>query len=108
VTYGSLKVDDGNELTPTQVKDPPTLKWAADDDSYYLLCMTGTQTAPVLYPLSVTEVVVHSVILRRICGAAESGCWLCVHLSTWSKSAPAGWVFVKFYFGGITKICGEN
>uniref|UniRef100_A0A0U5AHJ9 Putative odorant-binding protein n=1 Tax=Reticulitermes speratus TaxID=60591 RepID=A0A0U5AHJ9_9NEOP len=40
VTYGSLSVDDGNELTPTQVKDPPTLKWAADDDSYYLLCMT--------------------------------------------------------------------
>jgi hypothetical protein len=45
VTYESLSVDDGNELTPTQVKDPPTVKWAADDDSYYLLCMTGTQAA---------------------------------------------------------------
>lgn len=54
VTYGSLKVDDGNELTPTQVKDPPTLQWAADDDSYYLLCMTGTQAALVSYPLSAT------------------------------------------------------
>jgi hypothetical protein len=41
VTYGSLSVDDGNELTPTQVKDPPTVKWSADDSSYYLLCMTG-------------------------------------------------------------------
>jgi phosphatidylethanolamine-binding protein (PEBP) family uncharacterized protein len=40
VTYGSHSVDDGNELTPTDVKDPPTLKWAADDDSYYLLCLT--------------------------------------------------------------------
>jgi hypothetical protein len=53
VTYQSLSVDDGNELTPTQVKDPPTLQWAADDDSYYLLCMTGTQTVWVSYPLSV-------------------------------------------------------
>jgi hypothetical protein len=41
VTYGSLSVDEGNELTPTQVKDPPTVKWGADSDSYYLLCMTG-------------------------------------------------------------------
>jgi hypothetical protein len=43
VSYGSVKVDDGNELTPTQVKDPPTVNWGADDVSYYLLCMTGTQ-----------------------------------------------------------------
>jgi len=53
VTYGSLRVDDGNELTPTQVKDPPTLKWAADDDSHYLLCMTGTEAVLVSCPLSV-------------------------------------------------------
>jgi len=53
VTYGSLSVDDGNELTPTQVKDPPTLKWVADDDSYYLLCMTGTQVVLVSCPLPV-------------------------------------------------------
>ena len=49
MTYGSQSVDDGNELTPTQVKDPPTLKWAADDDSYYLLCMTGTQAVLVVH-----------------------------------------------------------
>ncbi|KAG8232386.1 hypothetical protein J437_LFUL012529 [Ladona fulva] len=40
VTYGSLKVDQGNELTPTQVKDQPTVSWEADSDSYYTLCMT--------------------------------------------------------------------
>ncbi|KAJ9601129.1 hypothetical protein L9F63_000708 [Diploptera punctata] len=40
VTYGSLKVDDGNVMTPTQVKDPPTVKWNGEDGSYYLLCMT--------------------------------------------------------------------
>ncbi|PSN30334.1 OV-16 antigen [Blattella germanica] len=40
VTYGSLKVDDGNELTPTQVQNIPTVNWKADDGSYYLLCMT--------------------------------------------------------------------
>ncbi|XP_021929653.1 protein D2-like isoform X2 [Zootermopsis nevadensis] len=40
VSYGSEKVDDGNELTPTKVKDPPTVNWGADDGSYYLLCMT--------------------------------------------------------------------
>lgn len=45
VSYGSEKVDDGNELTPTKVKDPPTVNWGADDGSYYLLCMTGTRVA---------------------------------------------------------------
>lgn len=30
----------GNELTPTQVKDIPTVKWNANNDTYYTLCMT--------------------------------------------------------------------
>jgi hypothetical protein len=47
VTYGSLHVDNGNELTPTQVKDPPTVTWGADGGSYYLLCMTGTEATLV-------------------------------------------------------------
>jgi len=64
VTYGSHSVDDGNELTPTDVKDPPTLKWAADDDSYYLLCLTGTHAVLVVsYPLSVMSEVVVSILL---------------------------------------------
>ncbi|KDR09018.1 protein D1-like [Zootermopsis nevadensis] len=40
VTYGLLSASLGNELTPTQVKDIPSVHWKADDGSYYLLCMT--------------------------------------------------------------------
>lgn len=42
VTYpGDLKVKNGNELTPTQVKDEPTVTWETDDDSLYTFVMTG-------------------------------------------------------------------
>jgi hypothetical protein len=41
VIYGRLRVSLGNELTPTQVKDIPAVRWNADDGSYYLLVMTG-------------------------------------------------------------------
>jgi len=41
ITYPSgVTVDLGNELTPTQVKDKPKLKWEADDDSYYTLILS--------------------------------------------------------------------
>lgn len=41
VSYPSgVVVDFGNELTPTQVKDQPTVTWEADDDCYYTLIMT--------------------------------------------------------------------
>lgn len=41
ISYPSgVKVDLGNELTPTQVKDIPTVKWNADADSFYTLAMT--------------------------------------------------------------------
>ena len=31
----------GNELTPTQVKDPPIqVKWPTESGAYYTLCMT--------------------------------------------------------------------
>lgn len=41
VTYPSgVTVDLGNELTPTQVKDKPSLKWEHDDDSFYTLIMS--------------------------------------------------------------------
>lgn len=30
----------GNVLTPTAVKDQPTVTWAADPKAFYLLCMT--------------------------------------------------------------------
>jgi hypothetical protein len=37
-----VSVGQGNELTPTQVKDEPIkVDWSADADSYYTLCMIG-------------------------------------------------------------------
>ncbi|XP_014291689.1 protein D3 [Halyomorpha halys] len=40
VNYPDHKVDLGNELTPTIVKDEPTVTWDADPNSFYTLCMT--------------------------------------------------------------------
>nr|CAD7573117.1 unnamed protein product [Timema californicum] len=41
VTYsGSVKVNLGNEITPTQVKDVPTVDWNADSAAFYTLCFT--------------------------------------------------------------------
>lgn len=37
---GLLKVDLGNVLTPTQVKDIPNVEWEADQNQFYTLCMT--------------------------------------------------------------------
>lgn len=36
---GGVKVEIGKELTPTQVKDRPTVKWASKDTEYYTLAM---------------------------------------------------------------------
>ncbi|KAJ8947138.1 hypothetical protein NQ318_002499 [Aromia moschata] len=41
VSYPSgVKVDSGNVLTPTQVKDVPTVKWETESNAFYTLCMT--------------------------------------------------------------------
>lgn len=41
VSYPSGKsAESGNTLTPTQVKDQPTVEWAADAGSFYTLVMT--------------------------------------------------------------------
>jgi len=41
VRYGTHKLDFGNQLTPTQVKDPPTqIRWQADPNSRYTLIFT--------------------------------------------------------------------
>ncbi|KAF6217238.1 hypothetical protein GE061_001592 [Apolygus lucorum] len=41
VSYKSGVIADlGNEVTPTQVKDEPTVEWEADPSKFYLLCMT--------------------------------------------------------------------
>ncbi|XP_063544068.1 protein D2-like [Cydia strobilella] len=40
IRYNSgVSVDTGKELTPTQVKEKPDVKWAAKDTEYYLLAM---------------------------------------------------------------------
>lgn len=36
-----VKVDLGNYLTPTQVKDEPTVEWEAKEGEFYTLLMTG-------------------------------------------------------------------
>ncbi|XP_047366418.1 protein D2-like isoform X1 [Vespa velutina] len=36
----NLVVEIGKVLTPTQVKDQPTIKWTADASTFYTLCMT--------------------------------------------------------------------
>lgn len=42
VTYPSgVKVEQGNVLTPTQVKDVPSIKWEAENNAFYTVCMTG-------------------------------------------------------------------
>lgn len=41
VTYVSgVAANEGNELTPTQVKDVPKVEWNADSSTLYTLCMT--------------------------------------------------------------------
>lgn len=36
-----MVVKEGNELTPRQVKDVPTVSWDASPDCFYTLAMTG-------------------------------------------------------------------
>lgn len=40
VSYGSHQVELGNVLTPTQVKEPPSVTWNAKADEFYTLCLT--------------------------------------------------------------------
>lgn len=41
VSYNSgVTVEEGNELTPRQVKDVPKVEWNADANTFYTLCMT--------------------------------------------------------------------
>lgn len=42
VSYpNGVKVELGNVLTPTQVKDQPDVEWEAEKDAFYTLLMTG-------------------------------------------------------------------
>lgn len=39
-----MSVNLGNVLTPTQVKDRPTVEWKAEEGEFYTLCMTDPGT----------------------------------------------------------------
>jgi len=39
-SYGGNKVEHGNELTPTQVKDHPSVSYNGESDAHYTLIMT--------------------------------------------------------------------
>lgn len=49
---GELSVDEGNELTPTQVKEKPTLNWTSKDDEFYTLIMTDPYAPSRKEPVS--------------------------------------------------------
>ncbi|XP_061400455.1 protein D3-like [Musca vetustissima] len=40
IYQGNIEVNKGNELTPTQVKEQPTVEWPHEDASFYTLIMT--------------------------------------------------------------------
>lgn len=51
ITYPSgVEVNLGNELTPTQVKDLPTVSFAADPEKYYTLVMTDPDAPSRIEP----------------------------------------------------------
>ncbi|XP_049304328.1 protein D1-like isoform X1 [Bactrocera dorsalis] len=53
VTYSSgVKVELGKELTPTQVKDQPTVSWEAEDDVLYTLIMVDPDAPSRAEPTS--------------------------------------------------------
>ena len=44
ISYPSgVNVDSGNVLTPTQVKDQPTVEYKAETGAFYTLLMTGEE-----------------------------------------------------------------
>jgi len=43
-----LKAELGYELTPTQVKDQPSVRWNAEPYSFYTLCLTGVYIAKLI------------------------------------------------------------
>lgn len=44
----AVSVNLGNVLTPTQVKDAPTVEWDAEADAFYTLCMTDPDAVSFL------------------------------------------------------------
>lgn len=41
VKYADVEANNGNVVTPTQVKSEPQLSWSAEEGAFYTVCMTG-------------------------------------------------------------------
>ncbi|XP_004922749.1 protein D2 [Bombyx mori] len=53
VKYPSgVEVEEGNELTPTQVKDEPSVKWDAEPGQYYTLAMVDPDVPSRKLPIN--------------------------------------------------------
>lgn len=72
VTYPSgVSAELGNELTPTQVKDMPILKWDADEMAFYSLLMFDPDAPTRIIP--VLREVRHWAVVNIPGNAVESG-----------------------------------
>ncbi|CAK1590509.1 unnamed protein product [Parnassius mnemosyne] len=53
ITYPSgVEVEEGNEITPTQAKDQPTVSWDTEQNAFYTIVMTDpdvpSRATPIL------------------------------------------------------------
>lgn len=85
ISYPSkVKVNLGNILTPTQVKDQPKVEWDAEKDTFYTLLMTGNvlRWQLIFYctiePLSITVCISKTPMLHR-------------EKNQWEESLDIGW-----------------
>jgi len=49
---GGLVVNEGEELTPTNVRNTPSVEWVAEQDSYYTLSMSDPDAPSRAIPIS--------------------------------------------------------
>ncbi|XP_005176905.1 protein D2-like [Musca domestica] len=105
---GNLQVDKGNELTPSQVKEPPTLEWPNEDATYYTLIMTDPD-APSRKNPTFREYQ-HWLVANIPGGAVEKGDVLTAYIGS---GPPKGtglhrYVFLVFKQNGKVKFNEEH
>jgi len=62
-----VKAELGNELTPTQVKDQPSVGWNAEPYSFYSLCLTGVYIAELIAIHKSVDIFFYCYLLRSGC-----------------------------------------
>ena len=81
ITYPSgVSVNSGNVLTPTQVKDQPTVEYKAEAGDFYTLLMTGEEKMIEKTRLDSTfisplQIPTHLLGLNLIRENSDIGCW---------------------------------